>query len=146
MSANEFAGWVDAQLDQVRAADRWRVNRTFDALGPIGALDGREVVNFASNDYLGLASDRRVMDAAIAAIEQWGTSATASRLIVGSRPVHDDLEAELSDLSRALEIQMGRLQNDVRTLKDQRHEDVRSLEQKISDARIEWMKRALDDK
>ncbi len=97
MSANEFAGWVDAQLDQVRAADRWRVNRTFDALGPIGTLDGREVVNFASNDYLGLASDRRVMDAAIAAIEQWGTSATASRLIVGSRPVHDDLEAELSD-------------------------------------------------
>lgn len=59
--------------------------------------DGREVVSFASNDYLGLTSHPAVRTAAIAAIERWGTGSGASRLIVGSRPVHDDLERALAE-------------------------------------------------
>jgi len=91
-----FADWAESQLTRIRDADQWRVTRTFDALGPVGQLDGREVVSFASNDYLGLSSHPAVMDAAKAAIDKWGAGATASRLVVGSRPVHDELEAELS--------------------------------------------------
>lgn len=89
--------WADGQLDRVRAADQWREVRTFDALGPTGQLDGREVISFASNDYLGLSTHPQVIDAAHAALDRWGAGATASRLIVGSRPVHAELEAELAD-------------------------------------------------
>jgi 8-amino-7-oxononanoate synthase len=61
-----------------------------------GRVNGREIVTFASNDYLGLASHPQVRAAAHSAIDRWGTGATASRLIVGTRPVHLELEAEIA--------------------------------------------------
>jgi 8-amino-7-oxononanoate synthase len=89
---------VQASTAAIRDANRWRTTRSFDGDGVVGRLpDGREVVSFASNDYLGLASHPVVRAAAIAAIERWGTGSGASRLIVGSRPVHDDLEDALAD-------------------------------------------------
>jgi 8-amino-7-oxononanoate synthase len=93
-----WARWVAEQHAAIDAAGRWRVVRDFDARGPSGTLapDGRRVVSFASNDYLGLSADPRVAAAAAAALERWGTGATAARLIVGSRPVHTELEAELA--------------------------------------------------
>jgi len=92
-----FDAWAAEQIATIRAADRWREVRTFDARGPVGRLGGREVVSFASNDYLGLSFHPAVIAAARAALDRWGAGATASRLIVGSRPVHAELEAELSD-------------------------------------------------
>jgi len=89
--------WIREQLDAVRAADRWRATRAFDAAGPTGRLDGREVVSFAGNDYLGLSTHPAVRAAAHDAIDRWGTGATASRLVVGTRPVHHDLEAALAE-------------------------------------------------
>jgi len=88
--------WMRAQLDEVRGADRWRTTRSFDASGPIGTLHGRPVVSFAGNDYLGLSTHPAVVRAAHDALDRWGTGATASRLVVGTRPVHDDLEAALA--------------------------------------------------
>lgn len=92
-----WAGWVDEQLDALRAQDRWRFHRRLDAKGPTGTLDGRTVITFASNDYLGLSAHPVVVAAAQEAAAQWGTGATASRLVVGNRPVHDELEANLAD-------------------------------------------------
>ena len=89
--------WAAEQIAAIRAAEQWREVRAFDARGPVGRLGGREVVSFASNDYLGLSFHPAVIAAAHAALDRWGAGATASRLIVGSRPVHDELEAELSD-------------------------------------------------
>lgn len=89
-------GWVRAQLDEIRDAGRWRRTRAFDARGPAGHLEGRDVVSFASNDYLGMSCHPAVVAAAHEAIDRWGAGSTASRLVVGSRPVHDDLEAELA--------------------------------------------------
>src|SRR3954451_19987920 len=79
-------------------AGRWRAPRDFDAAGPEGKLapDGRPVVSFASNDYLGLTQHPEVVRAAHDAIDRWGTGSGAARLIVGSRPVHSELEAELA--------------------------------------------------
>ncbi len=54
------------------------------------------MVSFASNDYLGLSCHPQVIAAARRALDQWGTGATASRLVVGHRPCHDDLEHELA--------------------------------------------------
>ncbi len=86
--------WVDAETDGIHAAGQWREPRSFDAAGPSGAphRHGQDVVSFASNDYLGLSQHPAVMAAAIAAVDRWGTGAGAARLIVGSRPVHHELE------------------------------------------------------
>lgn len=88
--------WVGAELDQIRSAGRWRRIRPFDARGPVGRVDGRHVVSFASNDYLGLSTHPVVVAAAHDALDRWGAGATASRLVVGSRPVHHDLETALA--------------------------------------------------
>src|SRR5262245_38230924 len=93
--------WAAADADSIRVNGRWRAPRDFDAYGPEGKLDGRAVVSFASNDYLGLTHHPRVVAAAHDAIERWGAGAGAARLIVGSRPVHTDLEQALAGWKRA---------------------------------------------
>jgi 8-amino-7-oxononanoate synthase len=90
-------GRVDAQLDGIRAAGRWRATRDLATTGPVtGVLDGRTVVTFASNDYLGLTHHPAVVGAAREAVERWGAGTGASRLVVGSRPPHGALESELA--------------------------------------------------
>jgi 8-amino-7-oxononanoate synthase len=59
---------------------------------PVGALD------LASNDYLGLAGDPRLVAAAVAATERDGTGSRASRVVTGTLPVHEELEHELATL------------------------------------------------
>ena len=59
-------------------------------------IDGREVLNFSSYDYLGLNADPRPAEAAIEAIRRYGVSASASRMVAGTRPVHRDLEMALA--------------------------------------------------
>jgi len=88
---------IAARLDGIRRADRWRSIRTLDGPMPAADLDGRPIVSFASNDYLGLAGHPGVAAAAREATARWGTGSGASRLVVGGRPVHDELEAELAD-------------------------------------------------
>ena len=88
---------VDARLDAIRQADRWRSIRTLDGPMPAAHFDGRPIVSFASNDYLGLAGHPSVAAAAREATSRWGTGSGASRLVVGGRPVHDELEAELAE-------------------------------------------------
>jgi len=85
-----------AELDAVAARGQWRAPRVLDALGPAGTLDGRPVVSFAGNDYLGLSAHPAVIAAAQDAAARWGTGATASRLVVGTRPAHAALEEELA--------------------------------------------------
>lgn len=96
--SSRWDAWTVEQAEAVRAAGQWREPRSFDAAGPAGRLTatGREVVSFASNDYLGLSQHPAVKAAATEAVERWGTGAGASRLVVGSRPVHHDLEAALA--------------------------------------------------
>lgn len=88
--------WASQQLDAIRAEGRWRELKTYDGDGVMGTVDGRQLISFASNDYLGLASHAQVRAAAHHAIDRWGTGATASRLVVGTRPVHDELEREIA--------------------------------------------------
>jgi 8-amino-7-oxononanoate synthase len=95
--------WAAGEADRIRAAGRWREPRDFDAAGPEGKLapDGRPVVSFASNDYLGLTQHPAVIAAAHAALDRWGSGAGSARLIVGSRPLHSELEAALAEWKRA---------------------------------------------
>lgn len=57
---------------------------------------GRMTLNFSSNDYLGLARDQRLKDAAIQAINRFGSGATASRLLAGHLKIHEELELDLA--------------------------------------------------
>jgi len=93
-----WSAWVAERATGLQAEARWRRPRTFDARGPEGVLDGDgRVVAFASNDYLGLTGHPAVMAAAHEALDRWGTGAGASRLVTGSRPVHEDLEQALAE-------------------------------------------------
>jgi 8-amino-7-oxononanoate synthase len=82
--------------DVIRAVGRWRAPRDFDGRGPVGVRDGHPVVSFASNDYLGLTAHPAVIKAAHDALDRWGAGSGSARLIVGSRPVHGELEAALA--------------------------------------------------
>jgi len=85
------------ELAALKAAGLYRGRRVVD--GPPGAhltVDGREMICFCSNNYLGLAADPRVQRAAAEAIEQDGTGAGASRLLSGTMPRHVGLEAALA--------------------------------------------------
>ena len=64
--------------------------------GATAAIGGREVVNFANYNYLGLSGHPRVNEAAARAIHRYGTSVSASRVVSGERPVHRELEEELA--------------------------------------------------
>ncbi|MDQ7071355.1 MAG: aminotransferase class I/II-fold pyridoxal phosphate-dependent enzyme [Rhodobacterales bacterium] len=59
-------------------------------------IDGQEYINYANYNYLGLSGDQRVTQAAIEALETYGTSVSASRIASGERPVQRDLETELA--------------------------------------------------
>ncbi len=63
-------------------------------------VDGRELINFSSNDYLGLAADPRLREAAEAAVAEYGVGAGASRLISGTLRPHAELEERLAGFKR----------------------------------------------
>ena len=85
------------ELAALEAAGRRRGRRRVDGpQGPRVILDGREVANFSSNDYLGLASHPALRDAAHDAIARWGVGAGSSRLIVGNGAAHEALEAAVA--------------------------------------------------
>ena len=64
--------------------------------GPEAIIDGRRVVMFGSNNYLGLTTHPKVREAAKLAIERFGTSMTGSRLVNGSMKLHEEFEAKLA--------------------------------------------------
>lgn len=101
--AQSWRDWAEDATRRVHDAGRWRAPRDLDGRGPVGRLapDGRDVVHFASNDYLGLTGNPAVIAAAHEALDRWGTGSGAARLIVGSRPVHTELERALAAWRRA---------------------------------------------
>jgi 8-amino-7-oxononanoate synthase len=63
-------------------------------------FEGKELVNFSSNDYLGLSQDERVQKAAKEAIDRYHASSASSRLICGNMSLHEQLEEELADFKK----------------------------------------------
>ncbi len=77
-------------------------------------VEGRELVNFSSYNYLGLSGDERVLDQVNEAVRKYGTSVSASRVASGQRPFHEELEAELAaaqGLEDALVFTAGHMTN-----------------------------------
>jgi len=107
--------WLDRSLDSIHKANWYRSTQTITSkAGTIAKVDGREMLMFASNNYLGLAGDRRLIDAAIAATEKYGTGTTGSRLVTGHLALHEELEIAIADLKNtesALVFSSGYLAN-----------------------------------
>ena len=96
-----------AELAELEAAHRLRVPRVLDGKqGPRASVDGVLVLNFSSNDYLGLAGDRRLASAAAAAAEESGVGGGASRLIVGNHRRLVSLERALGDWLRCTGVRL----------------------------------------
>jgi 8-amino-7-oxononanoate synthase len=90
---------ITAALEALRAAGLYRELRVVEsAQGPHVTLDGRDVLLLCSNDYLGLAGDPRLRDAAAEAAERWGAGAGSSRLVSGNMTPHRELEQRLAAL------------------------------------------------
>ena len=71
--------------------------RTHDALAcATTSIDGREMINFASYNYLGLNGHPEVNNASINAIKKYGTSVSGSRIMSGERPIHKELEQTIA--------------------------------------------------
>ena len=68
---------------------------------PIVELQGRKLINFSSNDYLGLSQHPILIEAATKALRDYGTSSTASRLICGSLEIFHQLEEKIATLKKA---------------------------------------------
>jgi 7-keto-8-aminopelargonate synthetase-like enzyme len=99
---NPFDGDLNKRLDALRAQGLRRELRRVDS--PQGTrirIGGQTLLNFSSNDYLGLANDPLLKDAAIKAVEQFGAGAGASRLICGSLAPHHELEEALAHFKGA---------------------------------------------
>lgn len=114
MTADPYV-WIEKSLATIHRADWYRSVQAVTSLpGPIIQLAGREVINFASNDYLGLAGDERLIKAAVEATKELGTGATGSRLLSGHRELHQALEREIALLKQtddALVFSSGYLAN-----------------------------------
>lgn len=90
--------WITQELDALKRQNLYNTIRTIDS--PQGAwlvVDGKRVLNFCSNNYLGLANDARLKTAAQAAIEKFGVGPAAVRTIAGTLSLHNELEKRLAE-------------------------------------------------
>ncbi|HIK38904.1 MAG: 8-amino-7-oxononanoate synthase [Geminocystis sp.] len=93
--------YLAKSLETIKKANWYRQEKLISSLpGGVVEIEGRLLVNFASNDYLGLAGDARVIEAATQALYKYGTGSTGSRLLSGHRKLHEDLEKAIASWKR----------------------------------------------
>ena len=89
--------WISQELDALKQQGLYNTIRTLSS--PQGAwltVDGQQVLNFCSNNYLGLANHPRLVQAAQAAVRQYGVGPAAVRSIAGTMSLHVELERRLA--------------------------------------------------
>ncbi|TBU92904.1 8-amino-7-oxononanoate synthase [Phytopseudomonas dryadis] len=104
-----------SRLAERRVADLYRQRPLLDSpQGPLVRVDGRELLAFCSNDYLGLANHPLVIEAWRAGARRWGVGGGASHLVIGHSTPHHELEEALADFTgrpRALLFSTGYMAN-----------------------------------
>ena len=89
--------WIQQELDALKEAGLYNRIRTISsAQGAWLVVDGKRVLNFCSNNYLGLANDPRLKQAAEGAVDQYGVGPAAVRTIAGTLDLHLELERRLA--------------------------------------------------
>ncbi len=95
-SVNPLA-YLSEQLDQFRAAGTYQRLRVLESASAAEAIfDGKEVINLASNNYLGLCTHPKLVEAAVAAARKFGAGSGAVRTISGTMSLHLELEERIA--------------------------------------------------
>lgn len=106
---------LQAQLDQRQQQFLYRQRRTVESgCGSVLQIDGQSLINFCSNDYLGLAGHKSIAKALQAGADTYGTGSGASHLISGHSAAHQQLEEQLAEFTgrpRALLFSTGYMAN-----------------------------------
>lgn len=107
--------YLKEELSELSRIGRRRFLRWIEDLKGVEAIiEGREVVLFCSNDYLGISRSERFKQVVLEVLERWGAGAPSSRSIAGSFLIHKELEEELSEFKgteRALLFSTGYMAN-----------------------------------
>ena len=93
-----FQNWLSQNLQSLKDQSLYKVPKILES--PAGGrvrMNGKEVINLSSNNYLGLANHPKVRQAALESIEKWGVGAGAVRWIGGTMAVHEELEQKLAE-------------------------------------------------
>ncbi len=108
-------GWIGSELADLRARGRERLLESRDgAQGPTISLNARNLVNFSSNDYLGMAAHQRVLARVHEELNQHGFGSGSAALLGGRSCLHEELERALADVlgvERALLYSSGYMAN-----------------------------------
>lgn len=93
--------WIDEELTNLKETGFYNKIRTMDSpQGPSVIVDGKRVLNFCANNYLGLANHPRVVEAAIDAMKKYGIGPGAVRSIAGTMSLHVELERRMAAFKR----------------------------------------------
>src|ERR1700674_2129901 len=88
---------LTAALDELRAkGTHFKLRILDDAQAPVCHYDGKQVINLASNNYLGLCNHPKLEEAAIAATKEFGAGSGAVRTIAGTMRIHMELEEKIA--------------------------------------------------
>jgi 8-amino-7-oxononanoate synthase len=91
--------FLQTELESLRIKGLYRSLRCVEGdQGPTLLIGGREVINFSSNNYLGLANHPALREATKGAIDRYGCGSGASRLISGNMTLHEELESKIAEL------------------------------------------------
>jgi len=94
---HNFASRIGAEVEEIRTAGLYKTERIItSAQGPEITVAGKKVLNFCANNYLGLSSHPKVMEAARKAMETRGYGMSSVRFICGTQDIHKELENKLS--------------------------------------------------
>jgi len=99
---SDLLAWIDEEREQLAQAGLLFTIRTIEsAMDGWVTIDGRRLLNFCANNYLGLANHPRLREAAKAAIDQYGIGPSAVRVIAGTTSLHLALEERLAAFKQA---------------------------------------------
>ena len=101
MNSN-FQSWLSQEIDELKAQHLYKVPKILEtpAAGRV-KMNGREVVNLSSNNYLGLANHPKIQEAALESVRRWGVGAGAVRWLGGTMSIHEELEQRLAQFKKS---------------------------------------------
>lgn len=88
---------ASSELDQINEAGLFKTQRVIESRqGTVVTVDGKQLINFCANNYLGLSGRDEMVDAAKAALDKYGYGVSSVRFICGTQTVHKELEAKVA--------------------------------------------------
>ena len=99
MSFNKVRQGLASDLEEIKSAGLWKTERNISSnqTNQISLEDGQRVTNMCANNYLGLANDKRIIQAAKDSYDSWGYGLASVRCICGTQTIHKTLEKKVSE-------------------------------------------------